>query len=76
MALDAEVRALSNPVSADAYPVAGGIEDHASNGPMVVQRVARIVECSVGVERLALSYSLKGRTEVKKNFAPATNVSS
>lgn len=44
VALDAEIRALSNPVSADAYPVAGGIEDHASNGPLVVERVARIVD--------------------------------
>ena len=44
VALDAEIRALSNPVSADAYPVAGGIEDHASNGPYVVERVGRIVD--------------------------------
>ncbi len=44
MALDAEIRALINPVSADSYPVAGGIEDHASNAPIVVQRVSRIVD--------------------------------
>jgi histidine ammonia-lyase len=44
VALDAEIRALINPVSADSYPVAGGMEDHASNGPIVVQRVSRIVD--------------------------------
>jgi histidine ammonia-lyase len=44
MALDAEIRALINPVSADSYPVAGDIEDHASNAPIVVQRVSRIVD--------------------------------
>jgi histidine ammonia-lyase len=44
VALDAEIRALINPVSADSYPVAGGIEDHASNAPIVVQRVSGIVD--------------------------------
>ena len=44
LALDAENRALSQPVSADAAPAAGGIEDVASNAPLVVDRVGRMVD--------------------------------
>jgi histidine ammonia-lyase len=41
-ALCAEIRSLSNPVSADFFAVAGGMEDHATNAPLVVKRVADI----------------------------------
>jgi len=44
LALDAENRALSQPVSADVGVAAGGIEDVASNAPFVVERVGRIVD--------------------------------
>lgn len=44
VALDAENRALSQPVSADASTAAGGIEDVASNAPLVVDRVSRMVD--------------------------------
>jgi len=44
MALDVENRALINPVSSDYYAMTEGIEDHASNAPIVVQRVSRIVD--------------------------------
>ena len=44
LALDAENRALSQPVSADAATAAGGIEDVASNAPLVVDRVGRMVD--------------------------------
>lgn len=40
-ALDTEVRELSQPVSLDFHALAGGVEDHATNAPLVVQRVAR-----------------------------------
>lgn len=39
--LDTEVRELSLPVSVDFHALAGGVEDHATNAPLVVQRVAR-----------------------------------
>ncbi|MEQ9370375.1 MAG: aromatic amino acid ammonia-lyase [Coleofasciculus chthonoplastes F3-SA18-01] len=39
-----EVRSLSQPVSVDYFSVAGEIEDHATNAPFVVQRVANIVD--------------------------------
>jgi histidine ammonia-lyase len=42
--LNAEIRHLSNPVSADYFPLAGEIEDRATNSALVVDRVARIVD--------------------------------
>lgn len=42
--LDTEIRSLANPVSVDSFPVAGTIEDHATNAPFVVRRVAKIVD--------------------------------
>jgi histidine ammonia-lyase len=67
LALDAEVRALSLPVSADAGPAAGGIEDVSSNAPLVVERTARIVDdlyYIVGMELLhaAQAVDLRRRT--------------
>jgi len=44
LALDAENRALSQPVSADAATAAGGIEDVASNAPLVVDHIGRLVD--------------------------------
>jgi len=44
LALDAENRALSQPVSADLAIAAGGIEDVASNAHLVVERVSRMVD--------------------------------
>lgn len=42
--LDSEIRHLSNPVTADFFSVAGDIEDHASNAPMVVQKTRKIID--------------------------------
>jgi histidine ammonia-lyase len=42
--LDAEIRHLSNPSTADYLAVAGEIEDHANNLPHVAQRIRRIVD--------------------------------
>jgi histidine ammonia-lyase len=44
MALDAQIKSLSMPISADFFPVAGDIEDHATNGPLVLQRLYTIVD--------------------------------
>ena len=42
--MDTEIRHLSNPSTADFLPLAGGMEDHASNLPHVVQRIRKIVD--------------------------------
>ncbi|PAB59315.1 HAL/PAL/TAL family ammonia-lyase [Anaeromicrobium sediminis] len=42
--LDTEIRHLSNPVTADFFSVAGDIEDHANNTPLVVQKTTKIVD--------------------------------
>ena len=43
-ALDGENRMLANPSSLDWLPVAGYIEDHASNAPLASQKVLRLVD--------------------------------
>ncbi|MFZ5966948.1 MAG: HAL/PAL/TAL family ammonia-lyase [Bacillota bacterium] len=43
-ALDTENRHLANPVTADYYSLAGEIEDHGSNTPLIVQKTAKIVD--------------------------------
>lgn len=45
--LDAEIRHLSNPVSADYISLAGDIEDHAANSPYVVSKTREIVERAI-----------------------------
>ncbi|CQR55609.1 HAL/PAL/TAL family ammonia-lyase [Paenibacillus riograndensis] len=42
--LDAEIRHLSNPVSADYLSLAGEIEDHAANSPYVVSKTREILD--------------------------------
>ena len=43
-ALDAENRSLANPSSMDHMPVAGNIEDHASNLPLAVDKCLKIID--------------------------------
>ncbi|REK64071.1 MAG: aromatic amino acid lyase [Cohnella sp.] len=42
--LDAEIRHLSNPVSADYFSLSGDMEDHANNTPLVVRKTAEIID--------------------------------
>lgn len=42
--LDAEIRHLMNPVNTDYFPIAGDIEDHATNAPYVVEKTERIID--------------------------------
>lgn len=44
MALDTEIRFLANPVSMDFFPLAGGIEDHSTNAPLVINHVEKILD--------------------------------
>lgn len=43
-ALEAEIRHLSNPVSADYMALSGEVEAHASNAPLVVRKTAKIID--------------------------------
>ncbi|MCQ4380158.1 aromatic amino acid lyase, partial [Clostridioides difficile] len=45
-ALAMTVQSLAMPVSLDSLPVAGGIEDGATNAPDVVQRVQKQIDAS------------------------------
>jgi histidine ammonia-lyase len=42
--LDAEIRLLSNPVSADYFSLAGDMEDHGNNTPLVIRKTADIID--------------------------------
>ncbi|NIK77049.1 histidine ammonia-lyase [Paenibacillus castaneae] len=42
--IDAEIRLLSNPVSADYFSIAGDMEDHANNTPLVIRKTADIID--------------------------------
>ncbi len=42
--LDTEIRLLSNPCSGDYMAVAGDIEDHANNTPLIVQKLRKITD--------------------------------
>ena len=42
--LDAEIRHLTNPASADYFSLAGDIEDHATNAPYVVYKTREIID--------------------------------
>ncbi|MCE5318642.1 MAG: aromatic amino acid lyase [Parachlamydia sp.] len=43
ISLDTEIRTLSSPHSMDYFPVAGDIEDHATNAPLILHRLCSIV---------------------------------
>lgn len=53
-ALYAEVRHLANPASLDYFPVADGIEDHATNATYVVEKLRTIVDRLTYVAALEL----------------------
>ncbi|MTI54121.1 HAL/PAL/TAL family ammonia-lyase [Geosporobacter ferrireducens] len=77
--LDAEVRHLSNPVTVDYYSLAGEIEDHASNMPIVVQKTAKIVDniCYIlGMEAMhaAQAIDLRKATRLGKGTKAAYDV--
>lgn len=68
-ALDAEIRHLMNPVSTDYFAVAGDIEDHATNAPLVVDKTARILDNAtyiLGIEAMhaAQAVDLRGKPQL------------
>jgi histidine ammonia-lyase len=71
-ALAAEVRALANPVSTDSTPVAGDIEDRATNSALVVDRVARAIEAFrevLGMELLHAAQAVDFRRQATPGLA-------
>jgi histidine ammonia-lyase len=70
LALDAENRALSQPVSADAATAAGGIEDVASNAPLVVDRIARMVDNLYTIVGMELMHAAQA-VDLRRRAAPS-----
>jgi histidine ammonia-lyase len=70
LALDAENRALSQPVSADAATAAGGIEDVASNAPLVVDRVARMVDNLYTIVGMELMHAAQA-VDLRRHATPS-----
>ncbi len=70
LALDAENRALSQPVSADAAPAAGGIEDVASNAPLAVERVARMVDNLYYIVGMELMHAAQA-VDLRRRITPS-----
>lgn len=44
ISLNTEIRSLSMPISFDSMPVAGEVEDHATNTPLILQRTCKILD--------------------------------
>jgi histidine ammonia-lyase len=67
-ALDAENRMLANPSSIDFFPLAGNIEDHSTNAPLVVDKVSKIVDnlrYIIGMEAMHSAQAIDLRKNVK-----------
>ncbi|MGO4889872.1 histidine ammonia-lyase [Anaerobacillus sp. MEB173] len=60
-ALAAEIRHLANPGCLDALPVANGVEDHATMGPFVIQKMEKIIEkleMMIGIELMVAAQAI------------------
>lgn len=75
-ALDSENRSLANPVSMDSIPLAGGIEDHSTNAPFVIDRFAKIIDNLVYIIAMeemhatqAISLRLRNNPHLKRGAA-------
>ncbi|SKC84846.1 HAL/PAL/TAL family ammonia-lyase [Maledivibacter halophilus] len=66
--LATEINHLSNPATADFFPVAGNIEDHANNSPFVVRKTRQIVDnlrYILGIEMLHAVQAIDLRKGIK-----------
>ena len=75
--LDTRIRHLSNPLTADFMPLAGDIEDHASNLPLVTQKLAQMSDDLKYVYGMELIHAcqaidLRMRTNEKLRLGKAT----
>lgn len=58
-ALDAQIRLLANPLSLDFYSLDSEMEDHATNAPGVVQKIAEIINALSYVLGIELIHSVQ-----------------
>lgn len=72
-ALEAEVRSLSHAVSGDVAPVAGGIEDRATNAALVVDRLNRTLECLQRLAGLELIHAAQA-VDLRRRLTPDTSL--
>lgn len=66
--LDAEIRHLSQPVSADYFSLSGDMEDHANNTPLVVRKTADIIDrlyYILGIEAMHAAQAIDLRGNVR-----------
>lgn len=71
LALNTENHSLSMPVSFDSLPVAGDIEDHATNAPLVLKRLCKLVDNLynlLGLELLHASQAVDLRMRIDPKF--------
>lgn len=69
MALDTEIKSLSLPVSADFFPVAGEIEDVATNSPLVLHRLCKIMTNLHYLSGIELMYAVQA-VELRQRSTP------
>lgn len=77
--LDTENRMLANPSSMDYFSVAGNIEDHANNSPLVVDKLIKIVDnlrYIIGIELMhaVQAIDLRGEKELGEYTKKAYNL--
>ena len=66
--LDAENRMLANPSSMDFFPLAGDIEDHASNLPLACDKVLKIIDnirYIIGIELIHSTQAIDLRGDIE-----------
>lgn len=68
-ALDAEIRALAGPVSLDFLPVAGDIEDQATNAPLVAERTGRLLDRAAALLGIELLHAAQA-VDLRRRAAP------
>ena len=75
VSLDTEIRTLSTPLSADYFPVAGDIEDHATNAPLILHRLCKILSnlyYILGIELMHAAQAVDLRMKKDLTFELAT----
>jgi histidine ammonia-lyase len=74
MALDTEIRFLANPVSMDFFPLAGGLEDHATNASLVINHVAKSIDNLIYIAAMEEMHAAQAM-DLRKQKNPDTHFS-
>ena len=69
-ALNSEIQALVLPASLDYIAVAGGIEDHATNAPLIIRRVLQILDNLFYLAAIELMHAAQA-VDLRKKFEPS-----